>query len=303
MAPTRAVPEAPGDADGEVLHACAKGGCDSPGGFCTATGQALASCTADSRCPSGKCVSVSGRERDVLRRGDAPAPGSADGFGCQLASPGIPAPTPFVSPPTCPASSGYHGATLACDSTTGNCICDADTQCPNGKCIPSAHNGNCSGAGPCTGTGTADFRGCTALAGIGACAAIVGCATNTTCSVVTCYCSTDSVCESGRCISSSHNSGACTTSGNCTGTGTDDGHGCVPAPASVPCGTATYACSTPLSPAPVVNAAHTECLCVADSNCASGKCSNASSQCTGTCTGSTASGTYDAEDCEILTSK
>jgi hypothetical protein len=53
----------------------------------------------------------------------------------------------------------------------------------------------------------------------------------------------------------------------------------------------------------VVNAAHTECLCVADSNCASGRCSNASAQCTGTCTGSTAGGAYDADECELLTSK
>jgi hypothetical protein len=64
----------------------------------------------------------------------------------------------------------------------------------------------------------------------------------------------------------------------------------------------TYACSTALSPAPVCNAAHTACLCVADSDCPSGKCSNVSSQCTGTCSGTTTAGTYDTANCQILTS-
>jgi hypothetical protein len=63
-----------------------------------------------------------------------------------------------------------------------------------------------------------------------------------------------------------------------------------------------YACSTALSPAPVCNAGHTACLCVADSDCGSGKCSNVSSQCTGTCTGTTGAGTYDVSDCQTLTS-
>jgi hypothetical protein len=52
----------------------------------------------------------------------------------------------------------------------------------------------------------------------------------------------------------------------------------------------------------VSNAGHTACLCVADSNCPSGKCSNVNSQCTGTCTGTTTAGTYDAADCQKITS-
>jgi hypothetical protein len=63
-----------------------------------------------------------------------------------------------------------------------------------------------------------------------------------------------------------------------------------------------YGCSTTLSPAPVCNAGHTACLCVADSDCASGKCSNVNSQCTGTCSGTTTAGTYDVADCQTLTS-
>ncbi len=63
-----------------------------------------------------------------------------------------------------------------------------------------------------------------------------------------------------------------------------------------------YACVTTLSPAPVCNGAHTACLCVADPDCSSGKCSNVNSQCTGTCIGTTTAGTYDTVDCQLLAS-
>jgi hypothetical protein len=43
------------------------------------------------------------------------------------------------------------------------------------------------------------------------------------------------------------------------------------------------------------------CLCKADSECSTGHCANVSSQCSGTCTGTTATGTYDSVGCEILT--
>jgi hypothetical protein len=65
---------------------------------------------------------------------------------------------------------------------------------------------------------------------------------------------------------------------------------------------ATYSCVTTLSPAPVTNSGHTACLCVADSDCPSGVCANASNQCTGTCSGTGAGGTYDSADCQLLTS-
>ncbi len=64
-----------------------------------------------------------------------------------------------------------------------------------------------------------------------------------------------------------------------------------------------YACSTALSPAPVCNAAHAACVCTADGDCPSGKCSNVSSQCgANTCTGSTSAGAYDVADCALVTS-
>jgi hypothetical protein len=62
---------------------------------------------------------------------------------------------------------------------------------------------------------------------------------------------------------------------------------------------ATYACTTPLTPGPVADPTHTACLCVADSNCPSGKCVNANTQCSGTCTGS---GVADSANCQLLTS-
>jgi hypothetical protein len=66
--------------------------------------------------------------------------------------------------------------------------------------------------------------------------------------------------------------------------------------------TSSFVCATTLSPQPVSNAAHTACLCVADSDCPSGKCSNVNSQCTGTCSGTTTASTYDVADCQLLTS-
>jgi hypothetical protein len=60
-----------------------------------------------------------------------------------------------------------------------------------------------------------------------------------------------------------------------------------------------YACTTTISPAPACNAAHSACLCVADSDCSSGKCVNASGQCTGTCTGS---GAADVASCQATVS-
>jgi hypothetical protein len=48
----------------------------------------------------------------------------------------------------------------------------------------------------------------------------------------------------------------------------------------------SFTCATSLTPAPVCSTTHTACLCVADTNCSSGKCVNSASRCTGTCTGS-----------------
>jgi hypothetical protein len=275
-----------GSCNGSTTSACLSGG----GCFCVK----------DSQCPSTKCVKVTG-ENDQSCGSNCTGTGSRDGFDCELASPGIPAPTGSTATYTCPASSGYRSSTLGCDTSHTNCYCSADSQCPSGKCVPNAtNNASCaSPAGPCTGTGTPDFRGCQPTTSIPNCPIYIGCPSNTTCSYPVCYCTSDAVCESGHCIPSSHN-GNCS---GCTGTGTDDGHGCQPPPSSVACQSSGSGstCTTSLSPAPVLNGAHTACLCVADTDCASGKCVNSNSQCgSGACTGS---GAADSEDCETASSK
>ncbi len=268
---------------------CPFGHCNGTTSECTTGGGCF--CSNDNQCNSGKCVKVT-RENDVSCGSNCTGSGSRDGFDCELASPGIPS-LGAGGTYSCPSSSGYKSTTLACDPTHTNCYCTADSQCPSGKCVPSSNNGNCSG---CTGTGTPDYRGCQATTVIGLCPFYIGCPFNTLCQYPTCYCTNDVACASGRCIPSSHN-GNCA---NCTGTGADDGNGCMPAPSSVACvGTGGTMCTTTLTPPPVINAGKTACLCVADSDCSSGKCVNKDSQCTGTCTGT---GPADDEDCLTATS-
>lgn len=43
------------------------------------------------------------------------------------------------------------------------------------------------------------------------------------------------------------------------------------------------------------------CLCVKDSDCSTNHCSNAATQCTGTCSGAITPGSFDPADCEIVT--
>jgi hypothetical protein len=300
---------------GDSGIACPDGGCPNsmPTGFscptighcngatseCTDPGGCF--CNNDNQCKSNKCVKVT-RENDVSCGGNCTGSGGRDGFNCALASPGIPSLSGGTY--SCPANSGYGNSTLACDSTQTNCYCTADSQCPSGKCVPSSNNNNCSG---CTGTGTPDYRGCQATTAIGSCIIYIGCPANTLCGYPTCYCFDDVACASGHCIPSSHNNNcappdAGVSAPTCTGTGADDGHGCMPAPSSVACvGTGGTMCTTTLTPAPVLNSAKTACLCVADSDCSSGKCVNKDSQCTvaGMCTGS---GTADSEDCQTAAS-
>ena len=58
-------------------------------------------------------------------------------------------------------------------------------------------------------------------------------------------------------------------------------------------------CNTVLSPLPIASSDLSACLCAADSNCSSGKCVNADSRCSGTCTGA---GTADESECQVPTS-
>jgi hypothetical protein len=264
---------------------CPFGSCNGNSSECTTPGGCF--CSNDNQCLSTKCVDVTG-ENDVSCGSNCTGSGGRDGFNCELASPGIPA-----GLYACPTDSGYDNTTLSCDPTHTNCYCTADNQCPSGKCIPSTNNGNCSN---CSGIGTADYRGCQAIATIVDCPIYVGCPSHTTCQYPTCYCTSDVACDSGHCIPSSHNANC----SGCTGTGADDGHGCEPAPSSVPCmGTGDTNCTTTLTPAPVPNSGNSACICVADSDCSSGKCLNSNGQCTGTCTGS---GSADSEGCQTATS-
>jgi hypothetical protein len=269
------------------------GTCNGTSNQCATSGGCF--CSNDNQCKSGKCVKVD-RENDVSCGSNCSGSGSRDGFDCELASPGIPS-LGTGGTYSCPSKSGYENTTLSCDPTHTNCYCTADSQCTTGKCIPSSNNANCSPGGPCTGSGTADYRGCEPTTVIGGCPIYIGCPANTLCQYPICYCDADVACESGHCIPSVHN-GNCT---GCTGTGTDDGHGCEPAPTSVACvGTGGSSCVTTLTPAPVINSGKTACLCVADSDCSSGKCVNHDSQCmAGMCTGS---GAADSEDCQTATS-
>jgi hypothetical protein len=265
------------------------GTCNAASNQCDASGGCY--CHKDTDCKSQKCVKVA-RENDVSCGSNCTGSGSRDGYDCELASPGIPS-LGTGSSYACPAGSGYKGTNLSCDPTHTNCYCTADNQCTSGKCVPSSNNGCTSPA--CTGSGAADYRGCQTIASVGNCPIYIGCPIYSVCQYPVCYCNNDLACDSGHCIPSSRN-GNCT---NCTGTGADDGHGCQPPPSSVACvGTGGTVCTTTLTPPPVINAGKTACLCVADSNCSSGKCINKDSQCTGTCTGS---GTPDSEDCETAT--
>jgi len=268
------------------------GHCDGTSSECTSQGGCF--CSSDSQCLSGKCVKVTGDNDLSCGSGSCTGSGGHDGFDCELASPGIPS-LATGSTYACPAGSGYKNTTLTCDPTHTSCYCTADAQCPSGKCVPGSSNPGCTSSS-CTGTGTADYRGCEPIASAGSCPIYIGCPAYTICQYPICYCSSDLGCDSGHCIPSSHN-GNCS---GCTGTGTDDGHGCQPAPSSVQCvGTGATMCTTTLTPAPVLNSTKTACLCVADTDCSSGKCVNANGQCTGSCTGSPPN---DNEDCETATS-
>ncbi len=282
-----------------ATYGCRVGGCNAAGGACNGSGLAC-SCTKDSQCKSGHCVIVAGQNDSSCTSATCTGTGAADGFGCMIASPGIPAVTP-PPPPTCPAGSGYHSTTLGCDATHTNCYCTADNQCPSGKCVPNANNNNNCAGSTCTGTGTPDYRGCQPVAAIPSCPIYVGCPSSTTCSYPQCYCTNDAVCDTGKCIPSSSN-GHCSS---CTGSGsTDDGHGCEPAPTSIPCTAPPATCTTSLTPAPVLNPAKTACVCVSDADCSSGKCVNADNVCTNGTTSSNCSGTGtpDATNCATVTS-
>jgi hypothetical protein len=132
-----------------------------------------------------------------------------------------------------------------------------------------------------------------------------------------CLCTNNDQCASGYCVNSGQCSASCTGTGNqfngscCSGTGTPLTDGCQADSVTSCTLTTNFSCSTSLLPLPALNSplAPTACLCVEDSQCASGKCSNANGQCTllangsgpAACNGTTTAGTYDTADCEMVT--
>jgi hypothetical protein len=84
-----------------------KGGCNATGGACSSQGQGCY-CTSDPACGSGKCVKTTGQ--NDMSCTNCSGSGAADGFGCQLGSPGIPA--------SCTSSFGYTPSNLTMQELT-----------------------------------------------------------------------------------------------------------------------------------------------------------------------------------------
>ena len=116
-----------------ATFSCAKGGCNTSGGACTAAGQRCA-CDNDNQCPSGKCVPVAG-QNNLSCGAQCTGTGMADGFGCQ--------------PPTCSATAfGYAPSSFTPASYTPPP--NATIDC-NGTYSSTTHTfttGSCGGQAP-----------------------------------------------------------------------------------------------------------------------------------------------------------
>ncbi len=276
-----------------ATYSCAKGGCNTStptAGTCTASG-VQCFCIKDADCSSSHCVAVAG-QNDVSCAAGAGCTGSPaavrDGFDCDPSAPVCSLGMPIATAPY------------------STCACTADTQCASGTCVQSAANNNCVGAGPCSASGlAADAQSCLSLTADVGTGVVYGCLTGNctggTCTGLNqnCYCTQDSQCKSGKCVpGANNNTCSLVNEGPCTGAGPTDGFNCaLVAPGIPPLASAnatTYLCATG-----ACNAGHTACSCTADSQCTSGKCVNAASQCTGACSGS---GAADAESCQFLVS-
>ena len=119
-------------------YSCSIGGCNAAGGVCSTSGQSCR-CFSDAQCRSGKCVKTLGQNDVACGSVACTGNGAADGFGCLLASPGIPAvnrplfayapsnfdATKYVPPSTATTidcdttyDSGVHAFTGWCDGQT-----------------------------------------------------------------------------------------------------------------------------------------------------------------------------------------
>jgi hypothetical protein len=111
------------DGPSSTSWACPRGGCDEPGGRCSVSSTCY--CTSDSQCIGARCVKVAG-QNDVSCAAGCTGTGAADGFGCELSSPGIPA--------SCSVVFGYTPTNLVpgayaapVNSTTIDCATTYDT--------------------------------------------------------------------------------------------------------------------------------------------------------------------------------
>jgi hypothetical protein len=144
--PTDSAP--PANLDSGGTWRCAKGGCNSAGGACSALSACY--CARDPDCASGACVASAGHN-DLSCGAGCTGSGPADGFGCALASPGIPATctaTGFGYTPSNFAATAYSAhvpptqTTIDCDLTY-DVATHAFTAC-TGACTGSF----CTGATP-----------------------------------------------------------------------------------------------------------------------------------------------------------
>ena len=187
-----------------TAYACMTGVCNAGHTECT--------CTDDSQCLSGACINT------PACTGSCTGVGTPDVAGCQAAA----------TIPTCVGTAINGCAVGTCDTATGTiCQCTNDNQCPSGKCVPTANNGNCASGGPCTGSGAADNGSCEYPAG----GAAPSCYANAQCGVLeTC----GGIPTLGNCYK------ACTTNAQCTGGEKCSGGSCQACTSSSQCKDRSY---------------------------------------------------------------
>jgi hypothetical protein len=241
-------------------------------------------CTADAQCPSGHCVPNAANNNSCS---GCTGTGTPDYRGCQS----------IATNPSCPIYIGCPSNTT-CSYPT--CYCTSDAACDSGHCIPSSHNGNCSG---CTGTGTDDGHGCEPPPTSVACTTSggSGCTTSLTPAPVlnsggtACLCVADGDCSSGKCVNANSQ---CSPSSGCTGSasGTYDSEDCQTATSTADAWSCSLGnCDTVTSPSGACTATGVPCWCTSNAQCPNGAlCSSWNGCASGACTGS---GTGNAFHC------
>jgi hypothetical protein len=241
-------------------------------------------CTADSECPTGKCVSGSSNPNHGSCS-SCSGTGTADYRGCQTVTLGS------CLGFGCPANS---------TCATPSCYCTSDVACASGHCIPSYNNYPCTG---CTGTTGAadDGHGCQPPPSSIACVVTGGNSCTTTLAPppvvnsgkTACLCVADSDCSSKKCV---NKDSQCT--GTCTGTGSADSDDCVTATSVANAWSCVAGnCSNVSSPTGQCTAAGIPCWCTSDTQCPDGtRCAAWSGCAAGACTGAAATDAGAAAD-------